>query len=940
MKALPVALALLLPSTALARDRWSDTLDHVSRAVMAIEVSATRSLDTDSATFLSGTGFVVDRDRGILLTNRHMVTVGPVRAKGTTLDHEEVRLTPIYRDPVHDFGFYRFDPADVKYMDLEELLLAPGAAQVGSEIRVVGNDAGEKLSILGGTLARLDRPAPDYGRGSYNDFNTFYYQAATSTSGGSSGSPVVDVKGRVVALNAGGSRDAASSFYLPVTRVQRALQLIQEGKPIPRGTLQAVYSFEPYDELKRLGLRTETEKAFRKRFPKATGMLVVREVLPGGPASDLLQPGDILVRCNGNPIPDFDSMESLLDDNVGRTVRVEVERGGQPLDLTVSVSDLERLTPSRYLEFSQAILQETSLQLARSYNVPARGVLLVEPGYAFRDARIWQSSVLTSVDGVPVPDLDAFVDTLSRLPDGRRVRVEYHTLDNPRQLQVASLRIDRAWSPTRLCSRDDQVGLWSCKEVPVPQVAPPVPSSPPDASFEQSRDPVGALLAPSLCHVRFTVPYRTEGIEGWSYIGVGLVVDAARGLVVTDRGTIPIQLGDADLTFAGSVRVPAQVVFLHPVHNYAILRYDPAALGTVPVKSATLRPDAEVGAGTPVVQVGLTSSHRLITTTSTVSRIDPTGVGTADPPAFREYNSEVFSISESTSTIGGVLADAKGGVVALWAFSGAGSESGQFVGLPIELVGDVLPDLVAGREPVVRDLGVEVEPVTLVDARDRGAPDSWLSKLTQADPERRQAIAVVRVAPEAPAAAVLQGGDILLALDGVPVTRPRQVETLLKRATARVPQGGTLRVRVTRLRGGAVEEVDVEPLILDSQGVGAVVNFAGALIHEPHWQVRLQYGLEPGGVYTSWYWYGGPAARYGLSATAIIRAVNERPVASLDQFLEAVQGLGDAQAVRIQVESVQGERNVTTLETDLVYWPTAHLERTPTGWTYKVLSAP
>ncbi|CAB1118591.1 unnamed protein product [Ectocarpus sp. CCAP 1310/34] len=42
-------------------------------------------------------------------------------ADAVFMNKEEVDLAPIYYDPVHDFGFYRFDPKAVKFMEVRHV---------------------------------------------------------------------------------------------------------------------------------------------------------------------------------------------------------------------------------------------------------------------------------------------------------------------------------------------------------------------------------------------------------------------------------------------------------------------------------------------------------------------------------------------------------------------------------------------------------------------------------------------------------------------------------------------------------------------------------------------------------------------------------------------------------------------------------------------------
>ena len=910
------------PVGADSASQWQETIDRVAPAIVVLKVSAPRAFDGGQAGDAVATGFVVDAERGLILTNRHVVMPGPVTAKAVFLDNEEVKVRPVYRDPVHDFGLYQFDPSDLKFMPAVELPLAPDRAKVGLDVRVIGNDAGEKMSILAGTIARLDRPAPDYGSQGFNDFNTFYIQAASGTSGGSSGSPVIDREGHVVALNAGGRRMAASSFFLPLDAVERALRAIQDGRVPARGTVQTVWAHRPYDELRRLGLRAATEEAFRRARPKGTGMMVVEEIVPDGPADGVLEPGDILVRIEGQGVDSFLPIEEQLDRHVGQKVKVEIERGGQPQQLELEVEDLHAITPSSYLEFAGGVLHPLSYQQARNHGVPIGGVYVASPGYALMRAGLLSGAILTSVKGVRTPTIEDFEREIAKYSDGEMVPVGYWLLDSPRSPGVAVIRVDRRWFSMQLCRRNDQTGGWPCEVSPPPPIA-KVPA-PVTTRLAPQRDKVAHALAPSLVMVEYDIPYRMDGVHGDQFRGAGLVVDAEQGLVVVDRETVPVALGDLQIVVAGSVRVPGEVVYLHPEHNLAVIRYDPARLGKTSLRSARLRLDP-IEVGETVFVVGLSSANRIVSRETRLERRESAVLPPTYPPRFQESNLEWLLVEDAPVSVGGVLADRKGRVRAFWASFSEGfgqSLADFFAGIASREIEAIVKPLRAGEDVAWRSLDTEFYPVSLDEARARGLGPEQAARLEAHDPDRRQVLAVRRVAAGGPADGFLVPGDLVISVDGEPVSRFHEIQG------AAAEPSVTLRL----LRDGREIDLTVPTAPLDGRGTQRAVIWAGALLQEVPRVLARQEQLPRDGVYIARYWYGSPANRSGLRATARILEVNGQATPDLDAFVAVVREAADGDSVRLKLSDLEGRVSVVTLEPDAEYWPSYELIRSAEGW--------
>lgn len=583
-----------------------------------------------------------------LLSNRHVVRAGPVEALGKFNNLEEVSLEALWCDPVHDFGFYKYNPEQLKFQNNNldtQINLDPEGAKIGIPVRVLGNDAGEKLSILSGIMARLDRTAPFYGRKSYNDHNTFYYQAASMTSGGSSGSPVINQNGNAIALNAGGSVKAASSFFLPLDRPKRALQLIQNGQPISRGTIQTIFHFETYDELRRLGLNQETEKLIRNYNPTGIGLLKVLIPVKGGPADHLLQPGDILIRINSNFIVNFIQLATILDDSVGQSIEVEIDRAGKSFIYKIVIQDLYSILPSSYVDFGGGVVHNLSYQHAITYRMPVDGIIVSNSGFLLDRAGIVENCCITKIGGEKISNIDQFIKKIQSYPKNSSVPIKYFQLEDHHTELSTILKLDFTWhlfakstkitqsnwkyeilepNNSEMNSTDDHNHLLSLTS----------------SSYEIKNALVNKIHK-SLVMVKFSVPYRLGGIDVSNFIGCGIIVDCKRGLIVVDKLTVPSSLGIVEIIFSGSTEIQGTIVFIHPIFNFAIISYDVSLLSdSMPIQQVELNKEVSFEIGDPSLMIGLNDKGSVICSSSVVSQIEP--LSTPMTVEFRDNASELI----------------------------------------------------------------------------------------------------------------------------------------------------------------------------------------------------------------------------------------------------------------------------------------------------------
>ncbi|WEW62006.1 hypothetical protein PRK78_007506 [Emydomyces testavorans] len=916
---------------------WQETIEKVVKSVVSIHFCQTASFDTDSSMSSQATGFVVDAERGYILTNRHVVCAGPFWGYCIFDNHEECDVTPVYRDPVHDFGILKFDPKAIKYMSLTELKLQPESARVGVEIRVVGNDAGEKLSILSGVISRLDRNAPEYGDG-YSDFNTNYIQAAAAASGGSSGSPVVNIDGHAIALQAGGRADgAATDYFLPLDRPLRALQCIQRGDFVSRGTIQTQWIIKPFDECRRLGLSPKWEAEVREAAPKETGMLVAEIVLPEGPADGKLQEGDVLIKVNGELLTQFVRLDDILDSSVGAEVQLLVQRGGEDLEVTCKVQDLHAITPSRYVTVAGATFHDLSYQQARLYAIACKGVYVCEAAGSFKLENTFSGWIVDLVDKRPTRNLDEFIEVMKTIPDRARIVLSYRHIRDLHTRGTSIIHVDRHWHPhMRLAQRNDETGLWDFTDLAETIPAePPVPRKADFIQLDGVSHRAAADIVRSFVRISCTMPVKLDGFPQARKTGFGLVIDAEKGLVVISRAIVPFDLCDINVTVADSIIVSAKVVFLHPLQNYTIIQYDPS-LVQAPVKTAQLS-SSYIKQGAETLFVGFNQNFRIVVAKTTVTDITTVAIPpNASAPRYRAINLDAITVDTGLSSqcTSGVLLGDDGVIQALWLnYLGERTQSCHkdveyHLGLGTPSLIPVISQIQNGIIPRLRILDMETYVIQMAQARVMGVSEEWINKVAQANPARHELFMVRKVDCASPLCTdtrPLEEGDIILTLNDKLITRVSEFDMMYDQET----------LDALIVRNGEEKRIKIKTVPTEDLETDRALIFCGAVLQKPHHAVRQQISKLHSEVYVSARSRGSPAYQYGLAPTNFITAVNGTKTPDLDSFIREVSTIPNNTYFRLRAVTFDNVPWVVTMKKNDHYFPMSEYVKDPSaalGW--------
>jgi S1-C subfamily serine protease len=384
-------LALVVCGNAIGAS--ADSGESIFRGALSYTVQVRTAVSTPLEGDLKGTargaGFVVDGQRGWIMTNAHVVSRSPSRVEVALHGGTFVEAEKVYVDPHLDLAIVRIAVPEGQQMRIPQLECRDVPA-VGHPVGAFGHPWNLRYTGTRGIIS---------GMTTRNQIELLQTDAPINA--GNSGGPLLSLgSGRIVGISTAGIRGSQNTnFAVAMKYACRVLELLRAGVDPSPPALPVVY-FNDHDD----------ERVLK----------VARNY--GGPDAIALRAGDIIRGVVGtesavqNETQLFHALRGRLNE-----FALRVDRGGRELIVAGSAAPQSSVLDIRGIVAGGVLFAATPLRDAAEVRVGGLMVHHVERGSDGEAKEMRRGDFVEAVDGEPVASLDALRALLGAVGAGRTV---------------------------------------------------------------------------------------------------------------------------------------------------------------------------------------------------------------------------------------------------------------------------------------------------------------------------------------------------------------------------------------------------------------------------------------------------------------------------------------------------------------------------------------
>lgn len=379
----------LTPAVASAETSPEQILADAERYTVKIQVLNDIGFNQDTGGSSMGAGFLIDKERGWLLTNAHVATRSPSALTISFKDGQRIDAKRIHVDPLVDVAIVAVAPNAIPINAIEARLACDRLPQPGTSVFAYGHPWDLSFTASRGIVS-----------GTTWFFPNLFIQTDAAIKSGNSGGPLIRLAdGLVVGISTSTyqpaentSGGAAIGFVEPTPPICKIINLLKEGKDA---------------NLKMLPLATATSgDDLRPR---------VAEVFQEGLQFQL---GDIIKQVNDGP--DVTTPSDLFSELRGLkgTVTITVERDGEDVKVETPLRIAADPLQARAINLSGLIIGKP--WRFDDFEVNPIGNLVVDWFEASEEAGMTEvqvSDYIVSVDGRQFTELEPLYSYLNGLPE-------------------------------------------------------------------------------------------------------------------------------------------------------------------------------------------------------------------------------------------------------------------------------------------------------------------------------------------------------------------------------------------------------------------------------------------------------------------------------------------------------------------------------------------